>query len=295
MFDDGPKWTFVAHISYEDISFADRAAYTVRDLWLPADHAISPWEFRFSFKDFLQQFHSLPHRWGWEFEPLTEDIISSAALWQECYFLKSTLMPTNTRNEATIVGAALRCLVISYRIKMISNYWSTGYFRSKDERYVRLAEVDRDPRGQNTGIRPAVDLWRLSKNAPMPDSVPPNRERLPHMIQRTIQMAQGLLYRNRPQDWPSVFYVLCILWLVHGDIDAHYWTKATYQAALETKKALRNLCRLFHRATGNMQPLNSDLDIKRYETLVDENVPAVVHYQHIHELWMDNSESTRRL
>lgn len=204
-------------------------------------------------------------------------------------------MPTHTHTEATLVAASLRCLVISNEINHVSGHWSTSYFQREHERYVRLADVERDPRGEDTGIRPAVEVWRLEDDSQLPDSVPPNRERLPQMIQRTIQMAQRLLHRGRPKDWPSVFYVLCILWLVHGGVDAHFWTDATDQAAMEIEKALRKLCRLFHLTTGNMQPLNSDFDIQRYAKLVDDNELAVVHYKKMHQLWIDNSEFPPRL
>lgn len=296
LFCDGPDWTFKAHVSYEGISFADSAVSTVRDLWLPADHAISPWEFRFSLQDFLQQFYSLPYRWGWQYEPLTERILHSSAQWQESYFLKSTLMPTHTHNEATVVAASLRCLAISSDIDHVSGNWSSRYFQSEDEHYARLADVERSTWGQDReGIRPSVEVWRLGEDEELPDSIPQNRERLPQILWRTIQMAKRLLYRGRPQDWPSLFYVLCILLLVNASIDAQLWTEATDRAARETKKALRELCNLFHLTTGNMQPLNSDFDIKRYAVLVDDNELAVRHYRRMHLMWMDNSEFTCRL
>ena len=292
LFSDGPDWTFEVKVSYEGTSFAERAASTVRDLWLPADHAISPWEFRFSLQDFLRQFHSLGERWGWEFEPLTEEIIQSGAEWQQGCFLTSTLMPTHTHNEATVVAASLRCLVISNEIGQVASNWSTIYFREEDERYVRLADVERSPRGE--GIRPSIDVWRLRGDASLPDSVPQNRETLPQMLMRTFQLAQRLLCRGRPQDWPALFYVLCILLLVHGNIEPPLWTEAFEVAAIQTTEALRELCRTFHRTTGNMQPLSSNLDLERYAALVDENELAVEHYRRMHQIWLANSEFTRR-
>ena len=296
LFCDEPYWTFEVNVSYEGTSFAERAASTVRDLVLPTDHVISPREFRSSLQGFLEQFYSLHQRWGWEFEPLTEEIIRFSAQWQESCFLTSTLMPKHTLNEATVVAAALRCLVISYDISQVTYNWSTLYFQRRDERYVRLADVERNPRGEDSGIRPSVDVWRLECDARLPDSVPQNRETLPQMLQRTFQLAQRLLYRGRPQDWPTLFYVLCILSLVSGNIDGtSLWTEATDRAAMETRKALRELCDLFHHATGNMQPLSSDLDLERYAALVNDNELAVEHYRRMHQMWLDNSEFLRRL
>ena len=265
---------------------------TVRDIWLPTDHAVSPWEFRFSVQDFLHQFHSLPNRWGREFEPLTESIISSSAQWQECCFLKSTLMPTYTHSEATVLAASLRCLVISNEIDQVSAHWSIRYFRDNDECYLRLADVKRNPMGENSGIQPSVELWRLNDTPKSLHSIPPNRERLPELLQRTIEIAQRILDRNRPQDWPSLFYVLCILSLTRSSIDASLWTTATVRADRELKKALRELCRLFHLATGNVQPLSSAFDIEHYAIMVDDNEQAVEHYHRMHQLWIVNSESS---
>ena len=232
------------NVSYEGTTLAEREASTVRDLWLPADHAISPGEFRFYIQDFLQQFYSIHQHWGYEYERLTVDILKSSAHWQESYFLQSTLMPTHTHGEATVVAASLRCLVISQPIFQISFNWSRSEFRSEDERYSRLADLDRSPGGHNTGILPLIDAWRLGTSEQLPDSVPQDRETLPQMLQGTFQMAQRLLYRGRPQDWPALFYVLCILSLVQGNLDAQFWTDATIRAAKETKKTLRRLCYL---------------------------------------------------
>lgn len=204
-------------------------------------------------------------------------------------------MPTHTHNEATIVAASLRCLAISNEINQISGNWFSSCFGCEDQRYARLAYVKRNPGGQNTGIRPSVVVWRFEYDAQLSDFSSQNRERLPQMIQRTIQMAQRLLYRGRPQDWPSIFYVLCILLLVQGDTDAHIWTKATDRGSKETWKAIQELCHLFHLTTSNMQPLSSDCDIKRYAVMVDDNELAVEHYRRIHQLWMANSEFIRRL
>ena len=295
LFYDGRKWTLEVHISYQGTSFTERAASTVRDLWLPADHAISPWEFRFSLQDFLQQFHSIHNRWGWEYEPLTEEIIDSSAQWQEKSFLTSTLMPTHTYNEATIVAASLRCLVISNEISHITSNWSIGQCEDEKPHYFRLTEVERYPRGQNLGIRPLVDVWKLASDARLPDSIPQNREVLPQMLKGTFQMAQRLLYRGRPHDWPALFYVLCILSLVHGNLSAPMWTEAIDEATSKTKEVLQELCHTFYHVTNNMQPLTSELDLKRYAALVDDNELAVNHYTRMHHMWLANSEFARCL
>ena len=110
------------------------------------------------------------------------------------------------------------------------------------------------------------------------------------LLQRTIEIAQRILDRNRPQDWPSLFYVLCILSLTRSSINASLWTTATVRADRELKKALRELCGLFHLATGNVQPLNPAFDIEHYATMVDDNEQAVEHYHRMHQLWIVNSE-----
>lgn len=97
--------------------------------------------------------------------------------------MKSALMPTHIYNEATVVAASLRCLAISSYIDPVSLNWSTGYFQSDDERYARLADVERSTRGQDTeGIRPSVEVWRLGDDDELPDSTPQNRETLPQIL-----------------------------------------------------------------------------------------------------------------
>ena len=295
LFCDGPEWTLEVHVSYQGTSLTERETSTVRDLWLPADHAISPWEFRFALQDFLQQFHSISTRWGREYEPLTEEIIDCSAQWQEKYFVASTSMPTHTCNEATIVAASLRCLVISNEISHITGNWPLGQSLDEKPDYFRLTDLKRYPRGQNLGIRPLVDVWRLASDAHLPNSVPQNREVLPQMLKRTFQMAQRLLYRGRPNDWPALFYVLCVLLLVHGNLSAVMWTEAIDEAACQTGEALQELCHKFYHITDNIQPLTSELDLKRYAALVDDNELAVDHYRRLHHMWLANSEFARSL
>ena len=295
LFCDGPEWTLEVHVSYQGTSYMEREASTVRDLWLPAGHATSPWEFRFSLQDFLQQFHSIPTRWGKWYEPLTEEIIDSSAQWQERFFVASTLMPTHTYNEATIVAGSLRCLVISNEISQVRSHWTIRQCPDEKQHHYHLTDVERYPRGQDSGILPMIDVWKLASDALLPDSVPQNREVLPQMLKRTIQMAQRLLYRGRPTDWPALFYVLCILLLVHGNLIGAMWTDAIDEAACETKEALQELCHTFHHITDNMQPLTSELDLERYAALVDDNELAVDHYRRLHHMWLANSEFARSL
>lgn len=83
---------------------------------------------------------------------------------------------------------------------------------------------------------------------------------------------------------------------VSGNIDGNsLWTETTTRAAMETRKALRELCDNFHQTTGNMQPLSSDLDLERYAALVNENELAVEHYRRMRQMGLDNSEFIRRL
>lgn len=158
VFCNEPYWNFEVNGSYEGTSFAERAASTIRDLVLPTDQVISPWEFRSSLQGFIEQFYSLHQRWGREFEPLTEEILRSIAQWQESCFHTSTLMPKHTLNEATVVAAALCCLVISYGISQVTYNWSTLYFQRRDECYVHLANVEQNPRGEDSSIQPSVDV-----------------------------------------------------------------------------------------------------------------------------------------
>ena len=77
-------------------------------------------------------------------------------------------MPTYTRNEATVVAASLRFLVISNEMNHVSDRWSIRYFRDEDECCVRLADIESNPAGENSGIQPLVEVWRLNDA-----SVPP--------------------------------------------------------------------------------------------------------------------------
>lgn len=70
-------------------------------------------------------------------------------------------MPTYTHNEATVVAASLRCLVVSHDIIQVSGHWSIRNFPDEDEYYFWLADVERNPAGETSGVQPSVDVSKM--------------------------------------------------------------------------------------------------------------------------------------
>ena len=253
---------------------------------MPTSYPVSPIEFRHLLYHFLLQFISVGWYWSGHYEKLTEDLIHSSVRFQLDWFQRSTLIPTNSRGEATLIAASLRCLLISYEIEQISINWAGRPFENQEDTYVRLTELETEPKG---GLSPSVELWKLADGYVLPKPNPNSRETLASMLQKIIQTAQQLLYRHRPEDWPYLFYVLCILLLVHSNLSDARWTNALEETAAQLKEALHDLCYIFHLCTENVQPLRSDFDIELYALSVNENELAVEHYRRMNEVWMENS------
>ena len=282
-----------AHIDYSPCDSFSKETNNlyIHDLYIADNKASSPQEFRLSLNKFLLQFENLHACWDGEFEPLTISLVASSAEFQLAWFKRSTLIPTKIQDEGTIIAMALRCLVIANEIGQVTNNWSTRHFRRRRETYVQMAETEQNSKG---GLCPSIKVWRLDDGDDVDLSVkePEGRETLASMLQNTIQTAQRVLCFGRPQDWPSLFYVLCILILLHGELrSADTWTGAFESAAEELERSLFKFCHLFHLGTGNIQPLRFDFDIEQYASMVGGNELLVEHYQRMNEIWVTNSMS----
>ncbi len=148
----GQHEDFKARISYDGVSASDANERTVRDPWITSDTAMSPWEFRYSLCDFLQQFATIKSRWVNQNEAVTNYIIHKSAQCQKEHALRSTLMPTSLYGDLTIIALALRCLVVTREVDEVIDNWSTRNSSAKTD-YTPACQNLRKTLGEGFGLQ----------------------------------------------------------------------------------------------------------------------------------------------
>jgi hypothetical protein len=113
---------------------------------------MSPWEFRYSLCDFLQQFATIKSRWVNQNEAVTNYIIHKSAQCQKEHALRSTLMPTSLYGDLTIIALALRCLVVTREVDEVIDNWSTRNSSAKTD-YTPACQNLRKTLGEGFGLQ----------------------------------------------------------------------------------------------------------------------------------------------
>lgn len=245
-------------------------------------------DFIFTIEDFIFQFFTLESRWGRDLDPIPESNLMHAARFKLRWCKRSTLVPTDLLDESTMIAAALYCLVVTHNFVQITVNWSLSS-RPPTPAMVhdRIADVEKDP---EDGIYPSVDIWRLAKGAYKRMENTTGKHSLATLLRIILQTTQSIIFRDRPGDELYVFYVLCILSLIRGELQGcSQWTSALKNAEAELRTSLSDLCDMFYILTDNSHPLNSDFDVETYACSVNGNVLLTEHFRALHQLWVHNS------
>ncbi|ORY15068.1 hypothetical protein BCR34DRAFT_198889 [Clohesyomyces aquaticus] len=166
----------------------------------------------------------------------------------------------------TPILAALRCLVISYNIGQIDANMPFGWFVNDDFGYdqYEIQQGSYEPRtpAQTSTFYPEIVVERLSEGDPLlEEPIRPvySDDCLATLLRTTVESTRVLLLKGDPTNWPSVFYVLCILLLVHSDLDvASSFTDVFRTAANSLYHGIENLAALYLHCCEDMHPLNDE-------------------------------------
>jgi hypothetical protein len=249
-----------------------------------------------AYMKFLKQFQTVRSRWFY-FEQTTEQIISLAAEYQK-HLLEFQSQNISRMDEDILVLLALRCLGISHDIAVAHGYFPGGEMKDeyfKNELFKATeAELDTIPEWHGGGqwLKPSIELWQLPKDYKLPDNKKECINTLPFLLWRTFQIAQKLFLRNRPRDWPALFYTLCMLRLTYESLE--YAFKDTLDEPVKQfRNALKSLIRVFLYHCKNLHPLNTDLDIECYSMLVGGEALHVKHYTEMNSIWVQSRKSSK--
>ncbi|KAF2741540.1 hypothetical protein EJ04DRAFT_6053 [Polyplosphaeria fusca] len=249
---------------------------------------------------FLDQFSTLDRRWGGLYDSLTEEMIAHAAEYQKHISLLDNC-PLD-QDETWIILLALRCLIASHDLSqlndMISRDFTTGtifdQFDDGNFEIYQECKLRNVWRAATYSLDPMVSLsvcdygeWRYGES-PMEDLNPEST--MCSLLKRTFNAAESLLLHGRPKDWPTVFYTLYLLQMVHWDLSTcGDWTSAISSITDAVQKALQKLTQLYLLCCGDLHPFSENLDIDWYSLLVgsEEHPIYTEHYSFQHSGWSD--------
>jgi hypothetical protein len=255
-----------------------------------------------AYTDFLKQFQTVKVRWNY-FEKFTNHIISWAAEYQQ-HLLEAQSQEISRTDEDILVLLALRCLVISHDMSVASSNFPGGEVKNEDftNGYFKAAEARLEPVQEWVGagqlrqllgqsLAPSIELWQLPEDYRLPNNRKEHINTLPFLLQKTFQAAQKLLSRDRPRDWPALFYTLCMLMLTYEGL------KYSFRYVLDEpnrqfRNALMSLIRVFLYHCRSLHPLNAELNIESYSIMVGGEALQVMHYTEMNSIWVQWRESS---
>jgi hypothetical protein len=167
---------------------------------------------------------------------------------------------------------------------VINEDFNRKYYKLKEAKLRPILGKARD--GQT--LEPSIELWQMPEDYELPNDRKEQTNTLHFLLWKTFQTAQKLLLRGRPQDWPALFYTLCLLMLTYQTFSsAEYLIPVLDAPSREFRKALKSLIRVFLHHCGSLHPLNADLNIGWYSLMVGgENLPFK-HYTNMKSIWVE--------
>ena len=195
-------------------------------------------------------------------------------------------------NEDTLILLTLRCLVISLDLTQFFCNFPCSWLTDQDFHYkywnLRKAELCRIRRRACDGqtLLPSIELWQLPEDYELPNDKKEHTNTLHLLLWKTFQTAQKLLLQGRPQDWPALFYTLCLLMLTYNTFDyASSNARVLDAPSREFCKALKSLIRVFLHHCEHLHPLNAELNIGWYSLMVGGETLPIKHYTEMNSIW----------
>jgi hypothetical protein len=231
---------------------------------------------------FVRQFYDINTKWDNCYEPLTMEIINQGIRVQECIMRRLrpsqyTRNPEPLNDENLLIASALRVMALGHRIMDVCGYLPNYSLKRFEE--TMFLEEETVPESY---VEPSYKISVFHTFAADPGGVD-----LSCMLQYIVETAQRMMLRQRPEDWPVIFHVLCILKLTSWklDIDIHYI--CSFKGVKNLDETWDSLCRLYLASTRGCDPLVNDWDSGRYETLVGKGDYCVSWFEALSKLWVE--------
>ena len=230
---------------------------------------------------FVRQFYNLNTRWGHRFEESTMEIID------ECVELQETvieqLRPSRDEREPLteenlLIASTLRLIALLHSIEDVAGYM----LPMSNETFIKTMFLQPKVATEELGSDPSLEVSRCA--TPRADE----GVDISLMLQDIVKIAQRLLLRGEPKDWPVVFCVLCLLRLIGDQFSTTVaYIDDVFVGRHELNGVIESLCGLYLLSTKECDPLVEDWDSKTYGELVGTESPLVECFDAMIELWID--------
>ncbi|KAL2817662.1 hypothetical protein BDW59DRAFT_165819 [Aspergillus cavernicola] len=246
--------------------------------------------------DFLSQFDELDQRWKGYFESATEDILKHAAQLQLDILRKSVppIVPTDLSGETTVIALALHLLLITVEISVIEGWTvhrteeqlfddgspahllDAGYEYDRFIPSVRIYEKDEQE---------WKELCRAKDNQTPGYSLDAGPDVI---LEYIIQLSFRLLDTQDPRHWPTVLFVLLILYLTVPDLKPYQpWMQEFKHASEPLFPLLKDLARYYYiSAVAD----SNNWTIADYATRVAHDEGSITWARWLSRLWLETND-----
>ena len=245
--------------------------------------------------DFLEQFHDVEARWPLNCRSPIKDFIAKCAKFQET-LLKDTPHSHETLPKGSLlIALTLRCLVLTQESSLVHEprlrdrplhspnglcYWPIERYDDLDP----IIEVSESPESGN----PSSDIPDQSCG-----------QNISSMFEDLLHIIQSVMMRRKSQDWPALFFTLCLLYLtVHVWRGTEFFATSLDRSYNALEQALCRLCDLFEIISKGFLPLQErwpkPWPKEAYSKLVDDKDHLVEAFQWAHDIWLNSMFSNYR-
>lgn len=247
--------------------------------------------FQDALDEFLSQFEDINQRWESYYGSRSEDILSAAARLQ-IDILHDSDTTMDFSSETTVLALALHCRVI-VRIFTIIDTESSEF--TEDELFgFGPSVIFSELRYKDDMFLPSVAASRHEDIKLPGGNQPPGYQHdgsLGAMLDHIIYLSFRLLDTRDPRHWPTVQYVLLILYMILRRLRPWApWMEAIKDAADELlSPILQDLARYYYICTDGGQILTTRWNEEDYITRVGGYQWAVEHARFLNCLWVEIS------
>jgi hypothetical protein len=243
-----------------------------------------------AFLPYLKQFHDINSRWGNWYEPITVEMITTCARIQEDIVMK--LRPSRKRlcEDNLIIALALRTFALSHNISAVEGNMSPLPHECFMEMLYPVPVVTTDP-GDNLTIE--IRRYFAAHDTAIPKLKNTDGGKLTSLVVDIFRVAQRLLLRGRPADWPSLICVICLLKLIMSSSKSFIpCIEESFQGEEDFQETWVTLCQLFDSVSQGNHPLVEAWRSSKYESLVGSGNISMGHFELLNELWVDGGMYT---
>ncbi|GFF40231.1 hypothetical protein IFM51744_04392 [Aspergillus udagawae] len=288
-----PKCGLLLEMDYGPIS-EEVWASTMWDLGIIQRRQSESCMFNEALHDFLSQFQELRRLSGY-YEPATENILASAARLQLEILHRSepSFVPVDLSSETTVIALALHLLFV---VRDFSFMNDSTFRRTEEEIFAEGSLVTLIGGYEISTLVPSVRIHKkneqewtdicLAETSQKPSN---SLDASPSvMMEYIIQSSFRLLDAHDPRHWPTVLFVLLILYLCLLDmLPDTPWMSALEDASEPVLPFLKDLVRYYYISTDGGVLMSDSWAEEDFAARVGHHEETIKYARMLNELWLE--------